>query len=222
MLLAEAYLAQDDPDDAELELRAALHAFEQLGARPDAERARSALRRVSTRGDRDRGARRVTRAFVFTDVVASTPLVAALGDHAWQQLLQWHDRVLREIFREHDGHEIDHPGDGFFVAFDGADDALCCAQDIQRRLERHRRDAGFAPQVRVGVHVDEAMQVEDGYRGHGVHVAARIGAQAAGGEILVSRQTLEAAESDFAAGEARSVDLKGVDHPVAVAPLLWS
>ena len=222
MLLADAYVAQDDPDDAELELRAALHAFEQLGARPDAERARSALRRLSTGGDRAGGERRVTRAFMFTDLVNSTPLVAALGDHAWQQLLQWHDRVLREIFREHHGHEIDHAGDGFFVAFDGADDALCCAQDIQRRLERHRREAGFAPQVRVGVHVDDALRVEDGYRGHGVHVAARIGAQAAGGEILVSRPTLEAAESHFAAGEPRSVNLKGVDQPVTLAPLLWA
>ena len=222
MLLAQAYLAQDDPDDAELELRAALHAFEQLGARPDAERARLALRQLTLGGDTGRGERPVTRAFMFTDIVNSTPLVAALGDHAWRQLLRWHDRVLREIFREHHGHEIDHPGDGFFVTFDGAYDALCCAQDIQRRLERHRRDAGFAPQVRVGVHVDEAMQVDDGYRGHGVHVAARIGAQAIGSEILVSRLTLEAAGSEFAVGETRSVVLKGVNHPVTVAPLLWS
>jgi class 3 adenylate cyclase len=53
-------------------------------------------------------------------------------------------------------------------------------------------------------------------------VAARIGAHAIGSEILVSRLTLEAAGSEFAVGETRSVVLKGVNHPVTVAPLLWS
>jgi class 3 adenylate cyclase len=164
----------------------------------------------------------MTRVFMFTDIVGSTPLVAALGDEAWNRLLAWHDRTLREVFRAHRGQEVDHAGDGFFVVFAGAADALRCAEDLQRRLERHRREAGFAPQVRVGVHLAEATHADGGYQGHGVHLAARIGAAAAGGEVLLSRAVLEAAGPGFAAGEARSVSLKGVSEPVALAPLLWS
>jgi class 3 adenylate cyclase len=221
MLLARAYIEQEDPDDAELELRAALHTFEDLGARPDAQRARMALRELRG-GDVEQREERVTRAFMFTDIVGSTPLVAALGDEAWERLLAWHDRTLRELFRAHGGREVDHAGDGFFVVFAGAADALRCGEDLQRRLERHRREAGFAPQVRVGVHLCEATRADGAYHGHGVHVAARIGTEAAGGEVLVSLAALEAAGPHFAAGEARSVPLKGVSAPVTLAPLLWS
>jgi len=75
---------------------------------------------------------------MFTDIVNSTPLVAALGDEAWTQLLQWRDRTLQELFRAHLGDQVDHAGDGFFVAFADAQSSLRCAQAIQRKLATHR------------------------------------------------------------------------------------
>ena len=89
---------------------------------------------------------------MFTDIVGSTALVEAIGDEAWHDLLRWHDEALRRCFASNDGEEVDHTGDGFFVAFPDARTALACAIAIQRTLADHRRAHGFAPQVRIGVH----------------------------------------------------------------------
>ena len=169
-----------------------------------------------------RSPRRVRRAFMFTDIVDSTPLVAVLGDDAWGHLLQWHDRTLRGLFKKHHGEEVDHAGDGFFVAFEHSDAAVRCAREIQQKLERHRRENGFAPQVRIGIHLDEANYLAGDYHGHGVHVAARIGAQAQGGEVLVSRGTLEAVGPAVRVGARRTAQLKGVSDAVELVPVTWA
>ena len=67
-------------------------------------------------------AKRVTRTFMFTDIVTSTDLVGLIGDDAWGELLRWHDRELRSAFAQHRGEEVEHTGDGFFVAFERAVD----------------------------------------------------------------------------------------------------
>lgn len=108
------------------------------------------------------------------------------------------------------------------MAFERPVDALECAVDIQRRLARHRREHGFAPPVRVGLHTTEASRQGGDYHGRGVHVAARIGAAAMGREILVSSATLETiGSSRFALSEARRVTLKGVNEPVEVRTVDW-
>lgn len=220
VLLGEAYAARDDADSAALDLRAAQAAFERLGAQGDVQRAAKALRALGRDGG---AAERVRRAFMFTDIVGSTPLVEALGDEAWSDMLSWHDGALREQFTAYGGQEVDHTGDGFFVAFDRPEAALRCGTSIQRKLATHRRMHGFAPQVRIGVHLDEATSSGENYRGRGVHVAARVGAQAGAGELLVSRATLDAATgAEFEAGEPRTVELKGVGDPMELLPVAWA
>ncbi len=135
----------------------------------------------------DRGAAgRVHRAFLFTDIVGSTALLEVIGDSAWRDLRRWHDATLRSLFARHGGEEVDHAGDGFFVAFGSASNAAGCAVAIQRALAEHRRTAGFAPVVRIGLHAGEAERDGTGYAGEAVHVAARIAGQAEGGQILAS------------------------------------
>ncbi|TMK87211.1 MAG: hypothetical protein E6G44_00705, partial [Actinobacteria bacterium] len=102
---------------------------------------------------------RVQKTFMFTDIVKSTNLVEALGDEAWQGVLRWHDDTLRSQFAAHRGDEVTATGDGFFVAFESPDEALACAVAIQRQLAAHRKTAGFAPPVRIGVHAAGATQV---------------------------------------------------------------
>ena len=221
MLLAEACLASDDLDAAALELKTARSTFEKLGAQPDARRAARLLRTIARDPQAETPSQRVTRAFMFTDIVGSTQLVEALGDDAWADLRHWHDACLRAEFAAHHGQEVDHAGDGFFVAFATAAEALECAASIQAKLREHRRASGFAPQVRIGVHVDDASTTDEGYLGRGVHTAARIGAQAAGGEILVSRAVATAAGDAFDLGESRTVSLKGIDEPVEILAFAW-
>jgi class 3 adenylate cyclase len=164
-------------------------------------------------------AHRVLKTFVFTDIVKSTNLVEAIGDDAWQTLVQWHDETLRSLFAAHNGEEIDATGDGFFLGFESPDAALACAVAIQRTLAEHRQRHGFAPQVRIGVHASDVTQVGRRFRGKGVHEAARISALAEGGEILASRETAEGTR--FRASEPREVTLKGISEPMAIVAVEW-
>jgi class 3 adenylate cyclase len=157
---------------------------------------------------------------MFTDVVGSTQLVEVIGDEAWADLLRWHDQTLRGLFAAHGGEEVDHAGDGFFVAFPSPRQALDCGVAIQRTLFEHRRAHGFAPQVRIGLHAASAQREAQGYRGRGVHVAARIAALAEAGEIVASEETLHAAPGT-AHGAARAVTVKGVSQSIRVATVAW-
>ena len=161
--------------------------------------------------------RRVEKTFMFTDIVKSTALVEAIGDEAWQSLLHWHDQTLRSLFVAFHGQEVVSTGDGFFVGFDTPDAAVDCAVAIQRTLVEHRRDHGFAPQVRIGLHASAATQAEGNFHGKGVHEAARIAALAEGGQILASRETA----GDRASSEPRSVVLKGIAQPMDVVSIEW-
>ncbi len=217
MLLAAAYQAGGDGEAAKLELRSAKSAFERLGAKPDARRA------VELLGDgaSQKATSRAVKTFMFTDIVKSTNLVEAIGDEAWEDLLRWHDQTLRSLFGEHEGEEVKQGGDGCFVAFPDAPRAVECAAAIQRTLADHRREHGFAVQVRIGLHSAEATRRGRDYGGKGVHQAARIASLAEGGEILASHATLAADAVSYSLSEPRLVSLKGISEPVPVVAIEW-
>ncbi|HEY3209964.1 MAG TPA: adenylate/guanylate cyclase domain-containing protein [Actinomycetota bacterium] len=217
MHMARAHRALGDEESAVLDLRAALSAFESLGARPDAKQAAELLGGASF----GRGAKRVGQTLMITDIVKSTPLVEAIGDEAWEDLIRWHDQTLRSLFTSHRGQEIDHAGDGFFVSFEDATTAIDCAVAVQRTLADHRTAHGFSPQVRIGLHRAEVLRTGGAVRGKGVHEAARIASIAEGGQILASHAVLEAGSSRFLASEPRSVRLKGTSEPVQVSTIEW-
>lgn len=162
-----------------------------------------------------------TRTFMFTDVVGSTALIGVIGDEAWQELIEWHNRMLRQKFVSYEGDEVDSAGDGFFVAFPDLRDAAACAMDIQRMLAEHRHVHGFSPSVRIGLHETTATRRGNAYRGRGVHLAARIAAQASGDEILVSSDTAARLGAGYALSPPRSIELKGFREPALVASLDW-
>jgi class 3 adenylate cyclase len=159
---------------------------------------------------------------MFTDIVTSTDLVGLIGDAAWEDLLHWHDRILRSEFERQGGREVRHTGDGFFVAFERAADAVEAAVSIQRRLAAHRSEHGFAPWVRIGIHTTEATPQGSDFSGHGVHVAARIGDVGDRDEIVISADALQSAGGlRFAVSGPLSSKLKGVDTPVDVHRVDW-
>jgi class 3 adenylate cyclase len=221
---AEALAAEGDAAMARRDLLSARSAFERLGATLDLERVNALLGKGGATGAEAsaREADRVTKTFMFTDIVTSTDLVGVIGDEAWSEVLGWHDRELRSCFAQHGGEEVTHTGDGFFVAFERAVDGIECAVDIQRRLARHRREHGFAPWVRIGLHAAEATRQGRNFTGRGVHVAARVGAAAAKEEILVSSAVVSGSDSiRFGLSEPRSLTLKGVREPVEVRAVEW-
>lgn len=211
LLIARALRNSGDEAGARREAEAALAAFERLGAEPDVARAKRALEGPVTQAV-------AHRTLLFSDIVGSTQLVEAIGDNAWTELLAWLDRTLRQCFTSHGGEEVDHAGDGFFVAFPDSQSAVECAIAIQRKLAEHRRDHGFAPRIRIGLHAASASQTGGRYRGRGVHEASRIAALAGPDEILASRSTVP---TGFTVSDAREVTVKGISRPVEVVSIEW-
>jgi class 3 adenylate cyclase len=218
-LLSRARLATGDGAGARLEASAVRSAYERLGARLDLQRLEET---VGSDGRHRRDGERLTKAFMFTDIVTSTDLIGLIGDEAWERLLDWHDRALRTVLVEHRGDEVRHTGDGFFFAFDSPRAGVDAAVDIQRRLSDHRLEHGFSPTIRIGLHLAEATKQRGDYVGGGVHVAARIGDLGQGDEIVVSEDLMRAAgEVPYGLSRTRTVELKGVSDPVTVANVDW-
>jgi class 3 adenylate cyclase/DNA-binding SARP family transcriptional activator len=217
LILAEIALLRGDPG-AEAQAREALRRADTTDFAPSANRIR--LERLVGTEPPPAGGSRQRKAFMFTDIVASSNLVEILGDEAWDHLLRWHDQALRDIFVAHAGEEVNRMGDGFFVAFDRVEAAIRCAVAVQQALARQRREQGFAPDVRIGIHEAEATRQDGDYQGRGVHQAARIGGAASAGEILVS----EAALGDlggFRCSPPHPITLKGFSEPVPVVSVEW-
>jgi class 3 adenylate cyclase len=142
---------------------------------------------------------------LVTDVVDSTARAFELGNLRWTQLLEQHHSVVRKELERHRGHEVDTAGDGFLATFDSPAQAVRCALALQKAV----RDLSL--DVRAGIHSGECEMVGEKVGGLAVNLAARVAAQASGGEVIVSepvRQLL--AGSGFSFEERGEHELKGV------------
>ena len=124
---------------------------------------------------------------VFTDIEGSTRLLDELGVDRYGAVLDEHRSMVREIVEMNGGAEVDTQGDSFFLAFADPAHALAAASAIQRASV----DGPFS--VRIGVHSGTPTLSGEGYIGPDVHLAARIMAAGHGGQILMSRDTVDAA-----------------------------
>ena len=164
-----------------------------------------------------------TLTIMFTDLEQSTSMVTELGERAAFRVINIHNTVLRDQFREFRGHEAKRIGDGFLVLFASARDAMNCAIAIQRRLEEAQREAGAPIRVRIGIHIGEVLWDENDIFGSAVNFAARVSAEAKGGEILISALLREimAVSGEFEFGEQREAALKGFRGTHMLTQLRW-
>ncbi len=150
---------------------------------------------------------------LFTDIEGFTAMTDRLGDLRAHDLLRAHAAIVREQVAAHDGLEVKSQGDGFMVVFSSARRAVFCAMAIQRALAAFGMEHPDAPlRVRIGLHTGEVIRDSDDFFGRNVILAARLTAQARGGEILVSSVLKELTESagDIPFGDGRAVELKGI------------
>ena len=104
---------------------------------------------------------------------------------------------------------VNTTGDGFFGAFDSPTQAVRSAGAIVAAAARE----GVA--VRVGVHTGECERRGDDLAGLTVHIAARVAALAATGEVLVSRTV-----RDLVAGSGIQFADRG-EHELKGVPETW-
>jgi ABC-type transport system substrate-binding protein/class 3 adenylate cyclase len=156
-----------------------------------------------------------TVTFLFTDIEGSTRLLKQLGDR-YAEVLDEHNRLLREAAAERGGREVDTQGDSFFFVFGRANAALEAAVAAQRALAGHPWPEGAVVRVRMGLHTGEPVVGGERYVGLGVHRAARIGAVAHGGQVLLSNATRELVEDEVGGVAVRDLGLyrlKDIDRP---------
>jgi pimeloyl-ACP methyl ester carboxylesterase len=123
---------------------------------------------------------RVLATVMFTDIVGSTERAAELGDARWRELLERHQEAVRRELTRFRGREVKTMGDGCLATFDGPARSIQCGQAITELA----RSLGL--EVRVGLHSGEVEIMDGDLGGIAVHIAARVGALAGAGEVLVT------------------------------------
>ncbi|MEO1065448.1 MAG: adenylate/guanylate cyclase domain-containing protein, partial [Actinomycetota bacterium] len=128
-----------------------------------------------------------TVTIVFSDIESSTERTVAHGDAEWFAVLGEHDRIVGRQVAAHDGTVVKHQGDGFMLTFPSARRAVTCMISVQRALAAWaEREPERAVRVRMGAHTGEAIDEGGDLFCRHVILAARIGNEAEGGQILVS------------------------------------
>lgn len=162
------------------------------------------------------------RAILFTDIEGSTAVSTAYGDDVAVALVERHDALVRPALDEFGGREVKHTGDGVLASFTSVTGALDASAAIQRRSRSEVAD-GPALAIKIGISVGEPVEGSRDIYGAAVNLAARVCAEAGGGEILVS-----GAVRDLAIGKSHrfvrrgKVVLKGFPEPVTLHEVDWS
>lgn len=149
---------------------------------------------------------------LFSDIEESTALNERIGDRAWVRLIGSHDQLVHKLVRRHGGHVVKSQGDGFMIAFSRAEEAVRCAVDLQHALHKEGKRARHNEiRVRIGIHMGRSVRRGDDLFGRNVAMAARVAAQAGGGQILVSEPVRDALRDydDIRCDDGRDVELKG-------------
>jgi class 3 adenylate cyclase len=144
---------------------------------------------------------RVLATVMFTDIVGSTERAAELGDAGWRELLSAHREAVRRELTRFRGREVKTLGDGYLATFDGPARAIRCGRAIAETAP----STGL--EVRIGLHCGEVEVMEEDVGGIAVHIAARVGALAAAGEVLVTSTV-----KDLVAGSGIQFADRGAKH----------
>lgn len=148
---------------------------------------------------------------MFSDIEGSTARNEELGDRAWLKLLERHNKLTSKHVEAHGGQVVKNQGDGFMLAFSDPAQAVRCGVRIQEAL-LDKPDRWKGIRVRMGVHTGSSVRRGDDLFGLNIAMAARVAAQADGGEILVSEPVHIAVSEadDLRFGAPREAQLKGI------------
>jgi class 3 adenylate cyclase len=157
------------------------------------------------------------KAFLIADIRGYTTYTQQRGDEAGARLTTRFYEILRERVEAEGGDVIETRGDEVLAVFDSPRSAIKAAVDIQARLlEATLADPEMPLGAGIGLDVGEAVEVEGGFRGGALNLAARLCSQARPGEIYATQELVHLARAlegiEYLARSA--VRLKGMEKPV--------
>lgn len=122
----------------------------------------------------------VLAAVLVIDVVDTKKIAPEAGDRYWHQVMDHHRAVAQVEVERYGGRLFRATGDGMLATFEGPVRGIRCAGAIRDAVRELGND------VRAGIHVGEIEVAGGEVRGTAVQLAARVMANAAPGEMLVS------------------------------------
>jgi len=159
------------------------------------------------------------RTVLFTDIVGSTELTQRLGDEAAMQMLEIHDRIVRDALNALGGREVKHTGDGIMASFFSAVAAARCKARIHLALAEPENQS-IPIKVRIGAAAGEPVENHQDLFGTTVQLAARLCAQAQPEQSLVTNVVAELClGKGLTFQDMGEVSLKGFAQPVKVHAL---
>ena len=166
-------------------------------------------------------------AILFADVSGSTRLFETLGDATARIKVAECLDTLSEVTRSHHGTVIKTIGDEIMCTFPTADDAASAASEMHEALQEDVTEGtgGEATQlaIRVGMHYGPAILEGGDVFGDAVNVAARMAAQAKGGQIITTQSTVDMLAPTLRAS-TRFVDrapIKGKKEDIEIYEIIW-
>ena len=151
---------------------------------------------------------RVRVAIAFADLAGYTRLTEEIGEEEALEVVERFVELVGETLPD-DARVVKTIGDEVMVV---GTDASALADWAVGILEL----ATERPLPRIGVHVGSALYRDGDYYGRAVNLAARVGARATGGEVLVTREVKEAAGRHLSFQPIGEVKLKGFDEATAL------
>jgi class 3 adenylate cyclase len=164
------------------------------------------------------------RTVLFTDIVGHTEMMQRLGDAKGRDVLREHERITRDLLKQHSGAEVKTMGDGFMASFGSVTSAMDCAIALQRAFSAPPLTSHLPEpiSIRVGLNAGEPIEEDGDLFGATVILASRIAAKAGAGEILVP-DTVRGLLSGkgFVFGDRGDFVPKGFDEGVRLWDVRW-
>lgn len=164
-------------------------------------------------------AERRTRGFLFADLRGWTAFVEAHGDAAAAELLAAYRDLVRATVTQFGGAEIKTEGDSFYVVFDAASAAVECGLALVDAAAIASREHPERPiRVGVGIHAGETIEMDGGYVGSAVNVAARVCSVARAGEVAITETVQGLVRTGLPVHfvPRGTPKLKGIEQPIEI------
>ena len=153
-----------------------------------------------------------------------------------EEVIEWLNRCLgvqANLVRKHNGDVDKYIGDAVFAVFDGEDmafDAVRCAVEIQREIEKLTTPANEQLEVGIGIVTGDVLLGSIGSEdrrdftaiGNQVNLCSRLCAMASPREILIADSTYQLVRDLISAERKEAVAVRGLAQPIDVYSMVMT
>ncbi len=159
-------------------------------------------------------------AILAADVVGYSRLMERDEAATYSLLMARWKQVLEPLVDSHQGRIFKRTGDGVFVEFGSAVNAVECAAALQGAMIKANEAAADAPPIvlRVGINLGDVMVDDNDLYGDGVNIAARIETLAAHGGVAISDSVYDHIQGRvaYAFVDSGNHEVKNIERPVHI------